>query len=231
MTPATTVGGLDMGGVIAPFLEGVVSGTAITLAASAVAFAIGLALGVVLLLARISPLAPLRSLVVLWVSLIRGTPALIHMLIAYYMVPALFDISISPIAAGIAALACNTSAYIVEILRGALGTISRGQRAAAYAMGMRVSQVWRHVLLPQVIYRAIPPLTSEFTILLKASSLMSIIAVPELATVARNATLQTDLPLQVFAITAAVYFVLLFCISAASRLCERRVSRMLPHGH
>lgn len=222
---------LDMGGVIAPFLEGVVSGTAITLAASAGAFAIGLALGIVLLLARISPFAPLRALVVLWVSLIRGTPALIHMLIAYYMVPALFDISISPITAGIAALAGNTSAYIVEILRGALGTISHGQRAAAYAMGMRATQVWTHILLPQVIYRAIPPLTSEFTILLKASSLMSIIAVPELATVARNATLQTDLPLQVFAITAAVYFVLLFCISAASRIGERRVSRMLPHGH
>ncbi|AKM32865.1 amino acid ABC transporter [Pandoraea faecigallinarum] len=220
-----------MSGVIEPFLEGVVSGTATTLAASAGAFAIGLGLGIVLLLARISPFAPLRSLVVLWVSLIRGTPALIHMLIAYYMVPAMFDISISPVTAGVAALACNTSAYIVEILRGALGTISYGQRCAAYAMGMRGAQVWRHVLLPQVIYRAIPPLTSEFTILLKASSLMSIIAVPELATVARNATLQTDLPLQVFAITAAVYFVLLFCISAASRVCERRVSRMLPHGH
>jgi polar amino acid transport system permease protein len=219
------------GGVIMPFLDGVVAGTALTLAASACAFVIGLALGIVLLLARISPIAPLRSLVVLWVSLIRGTPALIHMLIAYYMVPALLNISISPIAAGIAALACNTSAYIVEILRGALGTISWGQRAAGYAMGMRTAQVWRHVLLPQMIYRSIPPLTSEFTILLKASSLMSIIAVPELATVARNATLQTDLPLQVFTITAAVYFVILFLISAASRLCERRVSRMLPHGH
>ncbi|ODP35897.1 amino acid ABC transporter permease [Pandoraea sp. ISTKB] len=225
------LGTTDMGGVIQPFLEGVVSGTAITLAASAGAFVIGLGLGIVLLLARISPIAPLRAFVVLWVSLIRGTPALIHMLIAYYMVPALLDISISPVTAGVAALACNTSAYIVEILRGALGTISYGQRSAAYAMGMRATQVWRHVLLPQVIYRAIPPLTSEFTILLKASSLMSIIAVPELATVARNATLQTDLPLQVFAITAAVYFVLLFCISAASRVCERRVSRMLPHGH
>ncbi|VVE76100.1 amino acid ABC transporter permease [Pandoraea sputorum] len=220
-----------MAGVIQPFLEGVVSGTAITLAASAGAFVIGLALGIVLLLMRISPFAPLRSLVVLWVSLIRGTPALIHMLIAYYMVPAMFDLSISPVTAGVAALACNTSAYIVEILRGALGTISHGQRAAGYAIGMRATQVWRYVLLPQVIYRSIPPLTSEFTILLKASSLMSIIAVPELATVARNATLQTDLPLQVFAITAAVYFVLLFCISAASRVCERRVSRMLPHGH
>jgi polar amino acid transport system permease protein len=222
---------LAKGGVIVPFLDGVVAGTALTLAASACAFVIGLALGIVLLLARISPIAPLRSLVVLWVSLIRGTPALIHMLIAYYMVPALLNISISPIAAGIAALACNTSAYIVEILRGALGTISGGQRAAGYAMGMRTAQVWRHVLLPQMIYRSIPPLTSEFTILLKASSLLSIIAVPELATVARNATLQTDLPLQVFTITAAVYFVILFLISAASRLCERRVSRMLPHGH
>jgi polar amino acid transport system permease protein len=219
------------GGVMMPFLDGVVAGTALTLAASACAFVIGLALGIVLLLARISPIAPLRSLIVLWVSLIRGTPALIHMLIAYYMVPALLNISISPISAGIAALACNTSAYIVEILRGALGTISWGQRAAGYAMGMRTAQVWRHVLLPQMIYRSIPPLTSEFTILLKASSLMSIIAVPELATVARNATLQTDLPLQVFTITAAVYFVILFLISAASRLCERRVSRMLPHGH
>jgi polar amino acid transport system permease protein len=219
------------GGVIAPFLDGVAAGTALTLAASACAFVIGLVLGIVLLLARISPIAPLRSLVVLWVSLIRGTPALIHMLIMYYMVPALLNISISPIAAGIAALACNTSAYIVEILRGALGTLSWGQRGAGYAMGMRTAQVWRHVLLPQMIYRSIPPLTSEFTILLKASSLLSIIAVPELATVARNATLQTDLPLQVFTITAAVYFVILFLISAASRLCERRVSRMLPHGH
>ena len=96
---------------------------------------------------------------------------------------------------------------------------------------MRHRQIWRYVLLPQVFYRAIPPLTSELTILLKASSLMSIIAVPELATVARNATLQSDLPLQVFTVTACVYFIILFCLSAASRLCERRVSRMLPHAH
>jgi polar amino acid transport system permease protein len=222
---------IDKGGVLAPFLGGVVSGTAVTLATSVCAFLIGLALGIVLLLARISPLAPLRGLVILWVSLVRGTPALIHMLIAYYLVPALLDVSISPVAAGIAALACNTSAYIVEILRGALTTLSPGQRAAAHAMGMRVPQIWRYVLLPQMIYRSIPPLTNEFTILLKASSLMSIIAVPELATVARNATLQTDLPLQVFMVTAVVYFVILFCISTVSRLCERRVARILPHGH
>ena len=107
-----------MAGVMAPFLEGVVSGTAITLAASAAAFAIGLALGIVLLLMRISSIAALRAVVVLWVSLIRGTPALIHMLIAYYMVPALFDISISPITAGIAAL---VTVIASEFIAGAAG--------------------------------------------------------------------------------------------------------------
>jgi polar amino acid transport system permease protein len=218
------------GSAVTPFFNGLIAGAALTLAASACAFAIGLVAGIALLLARVSRFAAARVLVVLWVSLIRGTPALIHLLIAYYMAPALLDMSISPVTAGIAALACNTSAYIVEILRGALGTLSREQRLAAYALGMRTIQVWRYVLLPQIIYRAIPPLTSEFTILLKASSLMSVIAVPELATVARNATLQTDLPLQVFAITAAVYFVMLFCISAACRLCEWHVMKMLPDG-
>ena len=99
---------LNQNGALAPFLHGVVSGTAITIAASAAAFAIGIGLGVALLLARMSPFAPLRGLVMLWVSAIRGTPALIHMLIAYYVVPPLLGISVSPIAAGIGALACNT---------------------------------------------------------------------------------------------------------------------------
>ncbi|KAG0751931.1 hypothetical protein G6F24_013918 [Rhizopus arrhizus] len=128
---------LNQNGALAPFLHGVVSGTAITIAASAAAFAIGIVLGVALLLARMSPYAPLRGVVMLWVSAIRGTPALLRMLIAYDVVPPLLGISVSPIAAGIGALAGNTSAYIVEILRGALGTLSGGQVAAARALGMR----------------------------------------------------------------------------------------------
>jgi len=67
--------------------------------------------------------------------------------------------------------------------------------------------------------------------LLKASSLMSLIAVHELATVARDASLQTNLPLQVFSAVAAVYFVILFAASSASRRLERRVAKVLPHGH
>lgn len=215
---------------LAPFLDGVLAGTALTVFATCVGFVFGMGLAIGLLAARLSGFRLLQLLVMTYVSAIRGTPALLHMLIAYYVVPTLLGVSISPLAAGILALACNTSAYLSEILRASLSTIPTGQAAAARALGMRGLQVWRHILLPQMLYRAVPPLTNEFTMLLKASSLMSVIAVGELATVARNATLQSDLPLQVFSAAAAVYFVILFSVSTLSRRLERRLAKVLPHA-
>ena len=159
----------------------------------------------------------------------RGTPLLVQLLIAFYVIPSLINIQFSPLAAGILALALNTTAYISEILRGALSTLPRGQRSAGMALGMRPAQVWRHILLPQVFHRSLPPLTNEFTVILKASSLLSLIAVEELSTQARNATLQTDLPLQVFMVTAIIYFVILWTGSSISRLIEHRIAKLLPH--
>ncbi|WP_206996457.1 amino acid ABC transporter permease [Trinickia mobilis] len=218
-------------GALKPLFDGLLQGAGTTLYTSCVAFLLGLAFGVMLLAVRVGTGRVGSALVMLYVSAIRGTPLLIQLLIAYYVLPTLIGLSITPAAAGILALSLNTAAYICEILRGALGTIPDGQRAAASALGMRTLQIWRYVLLPQVFYRAVPPLTSEFTVLLKASSLLSIIAVTELATVARNATLQSDLPLQVFAATAVVYFIILFCASSVSRMFERRISRVLPNVH
>ncbi|WP_198087589.1 amino acid ABC transporter permease [Variovorax sp. E3] len=218
-------------GALRPFFDGVLQGAGVTLYTSGLAFLIGLGLGLLLLVLRVSGGAAVRALVAIYVSAIRGTPLLIQLLIAYYVIPALFDITISPVAAGVLALSLNTAAYGSEIMRGALSTIPRGQTAAAQALGMNSWHVWRHVLLPQMFHRAIPPLTNEYTVLLKASSLLSIIAVNELATVARNATLQSDLPLQVFSATAAVYFVILLCASSISRGIERRFAKVLPNVH
>ncbi len=218
-------------GALKPFFDGVVQGAGVTLYASSLAFVIGLVLGVMLMVVRVAGGTIARTLVVVYVSAMRGTPLLIQLLIAYYVLPAIFGINISPIAAGILALALNTTAYVSEILRGALSTIPAGQAAAARALGMRQWQVWRFVLLPQMFHRAVPPLTNEYTVLLKASSLLSIIAVTELATVARNATLQSDLPLQVFTATAVVYFIMLWSASSVSRRIERHFARLLPNVH
>jgi len=222
---------LTVHGALNPFFDGVVQGAGVTLYTSGIAFVIGLGFGLVLLVLRVTGGAPVRMLVAVYVSAIRGTPLLIQLLIAYYVIPSLLDITISPVAAGILALSLNTAAYASEIMRGALSTVPRGQTAAAQALGMGRWLLWRHVLLPQMFHRAIPPLTNEYTVLLKASSLLSIIAVNELATVARNATLQSDLPLQVFSATAAVYFVILFCASSISRGIERRFAKVLPNVH
>lgn len=218
-------------GALTPFFGGVVQGAGVTVYTSSLAFVIGLALGVLLLVVRVNGGGVARAVVAVYVSAMRGTPLLIQLLIAYYVLPSLLGISISPIAAGILALALNTAAYISEILRGALSTIPRGQAAAARALGLQPMQVWRHVLLPQMFHRAVPPLTNEYTVLLKASSLLSVIAVTELATVARNATLQSDLPLQVFTATAVVYFLMLWSASSVSRVIERHFARLLPNVH
>lgn len=218
-------------GALKPFFDGLLQGVSNTILTSCAGFLLGLILGVLLLAVRVGAGRVGQTLVMLYVSAIRGTPLLIQLLIAYYVLPSLVGLNISPVTAGILALALNTAAYISEILRGALSTIPYGQRAAASALGMHALHVWRYVLLPQMFYRAVPPLTNEFTVLLKASSLLSIIGVTELAMVARNSTLQSDLPLQVFAATALVYFIILFCASSVSRMFERRISRVLPHVH
>ncbi len=216
---------------VEPFVRDFATGAATTIASSLAAFALGTVIGALLLIARQHGGRVLALLVMGYVSVIRGTPLLIQMLVAYYVLPDVLGIPLAPLPAGILALALNTAAYVSEILRGALNSLGRGQVPAARALGMRPVQVWRYIVFPQLFYRSIPPLTNEFTMLLKASSLMSIIAVHDLATAARDATLQTNLPLQLFSVTAAIYFAILFGASSASRWFERRVAKVLPNVH
>ncbi len=122
---------------LGPFFHDVLGGAAITIVASIVAFAIGIVLGSILLLARLHGGRVLASLVLAYVSVIRGTPALIQMLVAYYVLPSVLNLPLSPLQAGILALAMNTAAYVSEILRGSFNSLGRGQLPAALALGMR----------------------------------------------------------------------------------------------
>ena len=210
-------------------LEGLGKAVGTTIFASVIAFTIGLFLGIILLVLRANGGKPVRSLVTVYVSFMRGTPLLVQLMLAFYVLPSMIGVQLSPLVAGILALALNTTAYISEIFRGALSTLPRGQKQAGQALGMRTVQIWKSVLLPQVFHRSLPPLTNEFTVILKASSLLSLIAVEELSTHARNATLQTDLPVEVFMVTAIIYFVVLWCASSVSRVIESRVAKLLPH--
>lgn len=204
--------------------------TALTLFVSTVSFASGLPLAMALLAARSSGFRSARWLVGGYVSVIRGTPALLQIFVAYYVIPAVTDINLSPLEAGIFALTLNTAAFTSEALRGALISIPAGQRAAALALGMDSWTLWRHILLPQILHRSLPQLTNELGTLLKATSLLSIISVTEIAAISRAATLETQQPLPIFTATAILYFTILFLVSAVSRRIEAKAARYLPHG-
>ena len=128
---------------LGPFLHDVAEGTVTTIAASVAAFVLGIVIGSLLLLVRQHGGRTLAGVVIVYVSVIRGTPALIQMLVAYYVLPAVLNLPLSPLQAGILALALNTAAYVSEILRGALNSLGRGQIPAARALGMPPVQVWR----------------------------------------------------------------------------------------
>lgn len=221
---------LTANGALVPFYTGLAHAAWLTIFVSVVAFAIGLVIGSLLFLLRANGAIPFKLLVRLYISLMRGTPLLVQILIAYYVIPSALDMDLSAVTAGILALSMNTSAYISEVLRGAFSSLPRGQVSAADALGMHWATKWLHVILPQVFQRSLPPLTNEFTILLKASSLLSIISVPELSALARDVNLQSNLPLQVFIASAAAYFVILFAASSISRLIEANIKMRLPNA-
>ncbi len=211
-------------------LPALLAASLVTIEATLASMLVAVVLGLVLALLRRASTPWVRLPTGAVIEFIRSTPLLIQIFFIYYVLP-LYGLRVPTLACGIAALGLHYATYLSEVYRAGIEAVPRGQWEAAKALNYTPRETWLKVILPQAIPPMVPALGNYTILMFKDSSLLSIIAVPELATVARNATLQTDMPLQVFAITAAVYFIALFCISAASRACERRVSRMLPHGH
>ena len=189
-------------------------GALTTLGLTVVATAGGSVLGLLLALARMIYLekagAPMRALAwvlrkfsLLYVTLFRGTPLFVQIVIwAYVWFPffvhptdgllmngneaKVFRKSYGALVAGSLALIANSGAYICEIFRAGIQSIDRGQMEAARSLGLSYSQAMRYVILPQALRRMLPPLASEFVTLLKDSSLLSVIAVAELTYVQKT---------------------------------------------
>jgi polar amino acid transport system substrate-binding protein len=137
----------------------------VTLELSVLAFLLAVPIGVVLAVARVYGAAPVRGAARLYIELFRGTPVLLQLFVLYY---GLSDvISLGPMQAAVIGLGLNYAAYEAEVYRGALLAIPRGQSEAARALGFGPAQTLRHVLLPQALRLALPPMTNDFVSLLK----------------------------------------------------------------
>ena len=159
-----------------PFL---LKGAYYTLLITVVSMFFGLIIGLLAAIARIKGNRFLRNIARVYVSIIRGTPPLVQIVIVYYGLVD-YGIELGPLTAAYIALSINIGAYVSEAFRGAIQSVPKGQTEAALATGMTEKQAMRRIIIPQAIRYAIPPLGNTFVGMLKETSLVSVIAVTEL---------------------------------------------------
>jgi polar amino acid transport system substrate-binding protein len=195
----------------------------VTLKLSVLAFLLAVPIGVVFAVSRVYGSRPVRGAARLYVELFRGTPVLLQLFVLYYGMTSI--ISLGPVEAAVIGLGLNYGAYEAEVYRAALLAIPRGQSEAARALGFSPAQTLWHVLLPQALRLALPPMTNDFVSMLKDSSLVSVITVIELTKRMTIAAVDMRGWLIPGILCAALYLALSFPLSELARRLERRLAR------
>jgi polar amino acid transport system permease protein/polar amino acid transport system substrate-binding protein len=194
-----------------------------TLKLSLLAFLLAVPIGILLAVARVYGSPWSRATARVYIELFRGTPVLLQLFVLYYGVASV--VNLGPEQAAVIGLGLNYGAYEAEVYRGALLAIPRGQSEAARALGLGPAQTLWHVLLPQALRLALPPMTNDFVSLLKDSSLVSVIAVIELTKQMQITAVDMRSWLVPGLLCAALYLVLSFPLSELARRLERRLAR------
>lgn len=196
------------------------SGWGTTLGVSACALISSTILGAGVALARRSLFLPLRTLAQGYVELVRGTPLLAQIYILFYIVAEAVHLE-NRWVAGVLVLSCFSAAYLAEVFRAGIDSISRSQLEAAMAIGLTRAQTYRHVILPQALRMVLPSLAGQFVSLIKDSSLLSIIGLNEFTQSARNVASYTFSNLESYLLLGAGYLVLTLPVSILTRRLER----------
>ena len=204
----------------APFLW---KGTLLTIGLSIASILLGIILGLFIGLGKTIKNKVLAFPFVLYITIFRGTPLFLQILIIYFgVVPAILG-ETNGIVAGIVAMSLNSAAYVAEIFRAGIQSIDHGQMEGARSLGMTHVQAMRYVILPQAFKRMIPPLGNEFIVLLKDSSLLSVVAVPELMYYGKAMGGQYFKVWEPYLTTAVIYLILTIILSVLLNRLEERL--------
>ncbi|MGI9335101.1 MAG: amino acid ABC transporter permease [Gammaproteobacteria bacterium] len=166
----------------------------------------GMVLGMLVVLARLSRWRILSMAAYAYTELFRTTPLLVQIAWVFYVMPLVTGIALSPFNSGLLALALNVAAFMAEIYRAGITSVGRGQSEAGLALGMTEGQMLRRIILPQALMRMVPPIGTIWVSLFKDTALLSAIGVTEMMFQARFLASDTYRPLEIFTVTAVVYF-------------------------
>ncbi len=189
----------------------IVQGTAITISVTLISLPFGLLIGLLMALVHTYGGKVLNRVATGYSLLMRGVPPIVLLFILYFIISG--SINLSPFWAGSISLGIVSSAYQMEILRGALLAVGGGQMTAARAVGMSRLQAIQFIILPQALRIAIPPWSNEASIVLKDSSLVYALGVPEILRRAQQLSATTQQPFLAYGTAALIYFVLVFAVN------------------
>lgn len=209
---------------IGPYAEQLAQGAKTTVLLTLVSGVAGIAVGILIALAKLSKFGALRAAASFYVWSIRGTPLLVQILFVFLALPAMAPgLQLSDFNSAVIALTLNVGAYNAEAIRAGILAVPRGQGEAARSLGLSSTQTFIEVTMPQALRISLPPLVNNIVSLLKDSSLAYVIGVVELSNIGNRIQAATFQPIPVFLTTAAIYLTLTTVMTQMSSAIERRL--------
>ncbi|MEH7343514.1 amino acid ABC transporter permease [Bacillus sp. JJ1532] len=206
--------------VIFDNLDIFVKGAYLSLKISAFALILSIPIGIIIGLGRISRNKFISFLTSIYVEVFRGVPLLVLLLWIYFVLGSV--LRLGSYMSAILGLGLYGAAFIAEIVRAGIQAVPRGQMEAARSSGMTYIQAMRLIILPQAFRKILPPMASQFIILIKDSSLVSVIGVMDLTLLGRNIVTTSLRSLEVWTFIALIYFVITFVLSQIINYFERK---------
>lgn len=200
-------------------------GSKVTLEIFCLTLVMALPLGLLVALARLSGWGVLRWVTEFYIWIMRGTPLMLQLLFVYFALP-MVGIRLNDLTSALLAFTMNYAAYFAEIFRAGIQSIPRGQYEASKTLGFTYVQTMRHIIIPQMVARVLPPVSNETINLVKDTSLIYILAMNDLLRVART-IVQREFDMTPFVIAAVFYLVMTFVLTWAFNKLEAHYAKYI----
>ena len=210
--------------VVTRNLDLLASGIGLTILLSVASITAGMVLGIAVAASRMSRLAIPRLIATTYVEIVRNTPVLVQLLLLYFGLPEL-GVRLSAVQATVVALSFNNGAYLGEIIRGGLQSVSRGQIEAAAAIGLSQRTTFFQILLPLGLRSVVPALTNQFILTILATSIASVVGTPELTKQVLFIDSRAFRTIELLIFLTAAYAVITLSVSLISRWFSGRLDR------
>jgi polar amino acid transport system permease protein len=217
---------LRLWNIFLEYRDALLTGISVTITLAIISMLVAMVVGLVACLGTLSRTRLIRAPAWFYVEFCRNTPILVQLVWVHYAWPEIIGVKFDAYTSSVIALALQSSGYLAEEYRAGIESIERGQIEAAQSLGMTHMRLMRRIVIPQAFIRMVPGILNQFVICFKSTSIVSIIAVPDLMYQAGLIVSATFIPMPVYTAIALTYFILVFTVSMGVRY----LSRKLPMG-